>query len=98
MIPPELGEIDVTLEKVIELMDAHDVERAATYDPFCVNLDKVRTHLFDESGFRIVKFEVSNGSGLTSYHPPVPLDGEIMDEAYACHAARGDIFVIDIRR
>jgi len=79
-------------------MDAHDVERAATYDPFCVNLVKVRTHLFDESGFRIVKFEVSNGSGLTSYHPPVPLDGEIMDEAYACHAARGDIFVIDIGR
>ncbi len=127
MIPPELGEYDVTPEKVIELMDAQGVEKAvllqgnyfgfqneythramekypdrftgaATYDPFCVNLDRIREHLFDDLGFRIVKFEVSNGSGLMSYHPPLPLDGEIMDEAYAYAAGKGHTFVIDIGR
>ncbi len=127
MIPPELGEYDVTAEKVIKLMDDHDVEKAvllqgnyfgfqneytwqamqkypdrftgaATYDPFCVNKEKILARLFDELGFTIVKFEVSNGSGLMSYHPPVALDGEVMDEAYSYANDRGLTFVIDIGR
>ena len=127
MIPPELGEYDVTPEKVITLMDDHNVEKAvllqgnyfgfqneytwqamqkypdrftgaATYDPFCVNKEKILAHLFDELGFKIVKFEVSNGSGLMSYHPPVALDGEVMDEAYSYANDRGLTFVIDIGR
>ena len=127
MIPPQLGEVDVTPEKVIELMDAHGVEKAvllqgnyfgfqneytwqamqrypdrftgaATYDPFCVNKDKIRTHLFDELGFKLLKFEVSNGSGLMSYHPPLPLDGEVMDETYSYANDKGLVFIIDIGR
>jgi hypothetical protein len=127
MIPAELGEYDVTPEKVIKLMDAHNVEKAvllqgnyfgfqneytwqamkkypdrftgaATYDPFCVNKDKILHHLFEELGFKIVKFEVSNGSGLMSYHPPIPLDGPVMDEAYAYANEKNLTFVIDIGR
>lgn len=127
MIPPALGDVDVTPEKVIELMDKHNVEKAvllqgnyfgfqneytwqaiqkypnrftgaATYDPFCVNKEKIKKHLFEELGFRIVKFEVSNGSGLMSYHPPVLLDGEVMDEECAYANKKGLVFVIDIGR
>lgn len=127
MIPPELGEYDVTPEKVIQLMDRHNVEKAvllqgnyfgfqneytwkaikkypnrftgaATYDPFCAEKDKILSHLFDELGFKIVKFEVSNGSGLMSYHPPIPLDGPVMDEAYSYANDKGLTFVIDIGR
>lgn len=127
MIPEELGEYDVTPEKVIELMDSHQVEKAvllqgnyfgfqneytwqamkkypdrftgaATYDPFCVEKDKVLHHLFEELGFKIVKFEVSNGSGLMSYHPPVPLDGDVMEEAYSYANEKKLTFVIDIGR
>lgn len=127
MIPAELGEYDVTPEKVIELMDSHQVEKAvllqgnyfgfqneytwqamkkypdrftgaATYDPFCVEKDKVLHHLFEELGFKIVKFEVSNGSGLMSYHPPVPLDGDVMEEAYSYANEKKLTFVIDIGR
>lgn len=127
MIPPELGEVDVTPEKVIALMDKHNVEKAvllqgnyfgfqneytwqamqkypdrftgaATYDPFCVNKDKIRKHLFEELGFKLVKFEVSNGSGLMSYHPPLPLDGEMMDETYSYANEKGLVFIIDIGR
>lgn len=71
---------------------------AATYDPFSVQKEQIRTHLFDELGFKIVKFEVSNGSGLMSYHPTVDLDGEIMHDAYRHAAERDLIFVIDIGR
>ena len=47
---------------------------AATYDPFCRNVDSIRKHLFEDLGIKIVKFEVSTGSGLMSYHPTIPLD------------------------
>jgi serine/threonine protein kinase len=49
---------------------------AATYDPFCRNVDSIRKHLFEDLGIKIVKFEVSTGSGLMSYHPTIPLDGD----------------------
>lgn len=71
---------------------------AATYDPFCVQADAIKHHLFDELEFPIIKFEVSNGSGLMSYHSTVDLDGEVMHDVYR-HAAEKDlIFVIDIGR
>ena len=127
MIPPELGEYDVTPEKVIELMDREDVERAVllqgnyigfqnlysweaqqkypdrfaaacTYDPFCVKLEAIRKHLFEDLGFRILKFEVSNGSGLMSYHPTVPLDGPEMDEAFSHANDHHLVTVMDIGR
>ena len=69
---------------------------AAAYDPFSAQADRIRAHLFDELGFRIVKFEVSSGSGLMANHPPVDLDGEVMHAAYRHAADRGLVFVIDI--
>ena len=71
---------------------------AASYDPFCVRAEDVRRHLFKELGFRAVKFEVSNGSGLMAYHKPVDLDGEMMNEQYRYAADNGLTFVIDIGR
>ncbi|MDO5415582.1 MAG: amidohydrolase family protein [Lachnospiraceae bacterium] len=71
---------------------------AATYDPFCLQAEKIKENLFDHLGFRILKFEVSNGSGLMSYHPTVDLNGELMHQVYR-HAAEHDLtFVIDIGR
>ena len=69
---------------------------AAAYDPFSAQAEKIKAHLFDELGFRIVKFEVSSGSGLMANHPPVDLDGEVMHRAYRHAADRDLIFVIDI--
>lgn len=71
---------------------------AASYDPFCVKVEDVKRHLFKELGFKIVKFEVSNGSGLMAYHRPLDLDGELMHKEYK-YAADNDLtFVIDIGR
>lgn len=69
---------------------------AASYDPFSFQVEKIKAHLFDELGFRIVKFEVSSGSGLMANHPPVDLDGEVMHQCYRHAADRNLIFVIDI--
>lgn len=69
---------------------------AAAYDPFSLQADKIKAHLFDELGFRIVKFEVSAGSGLMANHPVVNLDGEVMHREYRYAADRDLIFVIDV--
>lgn len=71
---------------------------AACYDPFCRRSEAVRRHLFEELGFKIVKFEVSDGSGLMSYHREFALDGEIMEEAMAYAEAKGITAVFDIGR
>ncbi len=47
---------------------------AATYDPFCNKAEDVKKRLFDELGFKTVKFELSDGSGLMANRPPVDLD------------------------
>ena len=69
---------------------------AASYDPFSFQVEKIKAHLFDELGFKIVKFEVSSGSGLMANHPVVDLDGEVMNQAYRHAADRGLVFVMDI--
>lgn len=69
---------------------------AASYDPFSFQAEKIKAHLFDELGFRIVKFEVSSGSGLMANHPPVDLDGDVMHQCYRHAADRSLIFVIDV--
>lgn len=69
---------------------------AASYDPFSRKKEEICRHLFEELGFRIVKFEVSTGSGLMSNHPTIPLDGEVMEEAYSYAEKLGLVFVIDI--
>lgn len=71
---------------------------AATYDPFCVKVDEIRKHLFDELGFKAVKFELSNGSGLMANRPPVYLDGTVMNGCFAHAREKGLTVVLDIGR
>ena len=71
---------------------------AGSYDPFCVRVDDVRRRLFKELGFGAVKFEVSNGSGLMAYHPPIDLNGEVKNGCYRHAAENGLTVVMDIGR
>jgi hypothetical protein len=71
---------------------------AASYDPFCNKVDDVKNYLFKTLGFKAVKFEVSNGSGLMAYHPPIDLNGEVMNKEYAYASDNNLTFVIDIGR
>lgn len=71
---------------------------AGAYDPYCVNAEAVKKHLFKELGFKIVKFEMSNGSGLTAYHPPIEINGEIMRKEYAYACDNGLTVTVDLGR
>lgn len=127
MFPPELGDIGVTPEALLKIMDENDVEKAvllqgnwlgfqneytyaavqkypdrfvgaATYDPFCLKVEEIKKRLFDELNFKIVKFELSDGSGLMANRPPVDLDGEVMNGCYAHAREKGLTVVLDIGR
>lgn len=76
----------------------HRLVGAGSYDPFCAKAETVKHRLFKELGFRAVKFEVSNGSGLMAYHPPVDLNGELMNACYRHAADNGLVVVMDIGR
>lgn len=71
---------------------------AGSYDPFCVNAVAVKNRLFKELGFKAVKFELSNGSGLMAYHPPVDVNGEIMRGEYSFARENNLTVVLDIGR
>lgn len=71
---------------------------AACYDPFCGQAEDVKRYLFKELGFRAVKFEMSNGSGLMAYRPPVDIDGEVMNGEYRYAAENNLTVAIDIGR
>ena len=71
---------------------------AGAYDPYCTNVDAIRRRLFKELGFKIVKFELSNGSGLMGYHPRVDVNGDLMRREYAYACDNGLIVTVDIGR
>ncbi len=85
-----------TYEASIKYPDT--IYAAATYDPFSYNKKKIISHLFDELKIKIIKMEVSNGSGLMANHDTVDLNGKIMHEVYQMAQAHGLIFVMDIGR
>lgn len=69
---------------------------AASYDPYSRKRDAIRDRLFEELGIRVVKFELSTGSGLMANHPTLPLDGALLEEEYAYADEHGLVFVADI--
>lgn len=71
---------------------------AGTYDPFFRNKDKIIHHLFEELQIKLIKMEVSNGSGLMANHPTVDLNGSVMHEVYQMANRLGLLFFIDIGR
>lgn len=71
---------------------------AATYDPFSYNKKLIIKHLFDDLKIKVIKMEVSNGSGLMANHQTVDLNGDIMNEVYTMANDHKLIFVIDIGR
>ena len=69
---------------------------AAAYDPFSRKRDAILHHLFEELGIRVVKHEVSTGSGLMSNHRTLPLDGELLEKEFAYADEHELVCTIDI--
>lgn len=127
MFPAEMGDIGVSPEELIKVMDENRVDKAvllqgnflgfqneytfqavkkypsrfvgaATYDPFCIKVNDVKKRLFDELGFKLVKFELSDGSGLMANRPPLNLDGEVLNGCFKHAAEKNLTVVLDIGR
>lgn len=71
---------------------------ACMFDPFYRKYQEIRNHLINDLGFKIVKMEMSNSSGIMCNHGTVDLDGEIMNELYSYCEENNIIFFIDIGR
>lgn len=69
---------------------------AGTFDPHCVDREALCHRLLHDFGLKILKFEVSSGAGLMSYHPPFDLDGSLMEGVWRAMADAGATLVLDI--
>lgn len=123
LIPPAYGDTTFSAERLLTVMNNHDVEKAvllqggflgfandylysvvqtyperfvaaATFDPFCRNVQKILDHLLTQ--FSIFKFEMSTGCGIMGSHPDFPLDGTMMMHFYEQIAAKKGTLVFDL--
>ena len=69
---------------------------AGTLDPFCGNAAHLAEVLLGERGMKAMKFEVSSGAGLMSYHPAFALDGDVFEDIFEMRNKRGATLVLDI--
>ncbi len=69
---------------------------AATFDPFCKNAKELANLYLNEMNFKIVKFELSTGAGLMSYHTSFDIDNEMMMNYYKMINECNATLVLDI--
>ena len=68
---------------------------AGAFDPYAASAAEIFAHLTQNLGFRILKFEMSYGYGLTGYHPALKLDGAELAPHFAAAEAAGVAIVVD---
>lgn len=71
---------------------------AFTLDVFYRKKNEIISNMCDKLGFKIIKMEVSNTSGLMCNHNTVNLNGKEMNELYELARMKKMVFVIDIGR
>lgn len=67
-----------------------------SFDPYAAERDKIMRLLHEQYGFRIFKFEISEGFGLTGIHPDFSLSGEIMRPIWKYAQENGIRIVLDL--
>lgn len=69
---------------------------AGTFDPYCLDHDALANRLLGDFQLKILKFEVSSGAGLMSYHEPFDLDGPRLEGMGEAMTEAGATLVLDI--
>lgn len=69
---------------------------AGTLDPFCREREGLLQRLLGEMSVRIMKFEVSSGGGIMSYHEDFDLDGPVFAPVIERIASADATLVLDI--
>ena len=73
----------------------HRFVGACTLDPYAAEAGAIFRHLTQERGLRILKLEMSEGYGLTGYHPHLKIDGNETAPILAAAEAAGIAVVVD---
>lgn len=60
----------------------HRFAAVGSFDPYIVKREDVMNRLVQQYGFRAFKFEISEGNGLTGFHPDFKVNGTEMDSVY----------------
>ena len=84
---------DYTLEVAAKYPDTFIP--ACTVDPFCLEAVPILERYLD-AGVRVLKFEVSTGPGLMSYHEAFDLDGSRLSGLIQMAAQRGCVLTLDL--
>ena len=69
---------------------------SGSFDPCIDQAEVVLNRLIHHYGYRILKFELSTGAGMTGLHPDLKVDGEEFERVYAEAKRYGVTIVFDI--
>jgi predicted TIM-barrel fold metal-dependent hydrolase len=69
---------------------------AGTFNPFCLDKDKIFERLIREMNFKIIKLEVSSGGGLMGFVGRFDMQGPVFSDCVEKINDSGAVFVIDI--
>ena len=69
---------------------------SGSFDPCIDQAEVVLNRLIHHYGYRILKFELSTGAGMTGLHPDLKVDGEEFERVYAEAKRYGVTVVFDI--
>ena len=72
----------------------HRLTGAGTFDPYAMRADEIFKNLTENLGFKIIKFELSEGYGLSGYHPYFSYD--VLDKYMALCEKMNLTVVLDI--
>lgn len=67
-----------------------------SFDPYMVQKEKIMDLLIHKYQFPCFKFELSEGAGLTGFHPEFRVDGPIMEPVYRKAAQENVIIIFDV--
>ena len=68
---------------------------SGTFDPYCAKADAIFTNLTENYGFKNLKFEISQGYGLTGYHPDLDINGKLFDRYFSMCEERDITVTVD---
>ena len=69
---------------------------SGTFDPLCKGAERILDRLIEDFRFRILKFELSSGAGLMSFHETLEIDGPQMEIVWQRAASQDVVVVLDI--
>ena len=67
-----------------------------SFDPYTVQKEKIMDLLIHKYQFRCFKFELSEGAGLTGFHPDFQADGPVMEPVYRRAAQENIAIIFDV--